>query len=72
MVAEILIACIGFVGTICGSIIGVLTSAKLTNYRIGELEKKVDKHNKFAERLPVVEEQIKMLNHRVADLESED
>ena len=46
-----------------------MTSAKLTNYRIRELEKKVDKHNNFAQRVPVIEEQIKVANHRIEDLE---
>ena len=46
-----------------------MTSAKLTNYRIQQLEKKVDKHNNFAERIPVIEQQIKVANHRIDDLE---
>ncbi len=37
----------------CG---GILVSSKMSNYRIQQLEKKVDKHNNFAERLPVIEE----------------
>ena len=42
---------------------------KLISYRVEQLEKKVDKHNNFAERLPVVEEQIKVIDHRIGDLE---
>lgn len=38
-------------------------------YRLEQLEKKVDRHNKFAERMPVVEEQMKVVNHRLEDLE---
>lgn len=56
-------------GTIIGSFIGVIASSKLTNFRLKQLEQKVDKHNNFAERIPVVEEKIKVLNHRVEDLE---
>ena len=48
---------------------GILTASKLTNYRIAQLEKKVDKHNNFAERIPVMQEQIKVINHRIDDLE---
>ena len=48
---------------------GILTASKLTNYRIEQLEKKVDKHNNFAERIPVIAEQIKVINHRIDDLE---
>ena len=47
----------------------ILTASKLTNYRIEQLEKKVDKHNNFAERIPVMQEQIKVINHRIDDLE---
>ena len=42
---------------------------QLTAYRVEQLEKKVDKHNHFAARMPVVEEQIKVINHRIEDLE---
>ena len=45
---------------------------KLMSYRIEQLEKKVDKHNNFAERMPVVEEQIKGINHRIDELERGD
>ena len=41
----------------------------LLDYRLSELEKKVDKHNNFASRIPVLEEQMKVSNHRIADLE---
>ena len=69
MTETIIVALIGFVGTLAGAFLGVLTSAKLTTYRIEQLEKKVDKHNNFASRIPVLEEQMKVANHRIADLE---
>ena len=69
MSTDIYVALIAFCGTMVGSFGGILASSKLTNYRIEQLEKKVDKHNNFAQRLPVVEEQIKVINHRIADLE---
>lgn len=43
----------------------------LVKWRIQELEKKVDKHNNFAEKIPVINEQIKVINHRLEDLENE-
>lgn len=52
-----------------GTFGGILTSSKLTAYRIEQLEKKVDKHNNFAERIPVLEEKIEVANHRIDDLE---
>lgn len=55
--------------SLLGNCIGALGGMRLMGYRIEQLEKKVDKHNHFAERMPVVEEQIKVINHRVEDLE---
>ncbi len=67
--SEIFIAIISFLGTLLGTFGGILTSAKLTNYRLLELEKRVEKHNSFITRIPVIEEQIKVSNHRLTDLE---
>lgn len=63
--STILMAAVSLVGTCMGSLSGL----KLASYRIEQLEMKVDKHNNFAERIPVIEEQIKVINHRVLDLE---
>lgn len=67
---DIVVALIALVGTCVGSFGGIIASSKLTSYRLKILEKKVDKHNNFAARMPVVEEQIKVINHRIEDLES--
>jgi len=69
---SVLVALIAFGGTSVGSIVGILTANKLSNYRIQQLEIKVDKHNNFASRLPVIEEQIKVINCRIKDLEREE
>ena len=69
MNTEIIVALVAFAGTLIGTFGGIVTGSKLTSYRIEQLEKKVDKHNSFAERMPVVEEQIKAINHRIEDLE---
>ena len=58
-------------GTLAGTFGGILTSSKLTNYRLKQLENKVAEHNNYAHRLPVVEEKIKVINHRISDLEHE-
>ena len=63
---------LSLLGTFIGTFGGILVSSKLTAYRIEQLEKKVDKHNHFPERLPVIEEQIRVINHRLTDLEQED
>ena len=45
------------------------TSQAVTETKLDELTREVREHNNFARRIPVVEEQIKVINHRVADLE---
>ena len=72
----IVVALISFAGTLLGTFGGIITSNKLTNYRIEELEKKVEKHNKVVERVyilekdkAVFEEEMKVANHRIDDLE---
>lgn len=65
ILAPIITAGLALIGTAIGSFSGF----KLTSYRVEQLEKKVDKHNNFASRMPVVEEQIKVINHRLTDLE---
>lgn len=64
------VALLSLIGTTIGTAGGILASSKLTNYRISQLEKKVDRHNSFAERIPVIEQQIKVANHRISDLEA--
>jgi hypothetical protein len=72
----VLVALISLIGTLGGTFGGILTSSKLTNYRIEQLEKKVEKHNNVVERVyilekheAVMEEEIKVANHRIEDLE---
>ena len=63
--STVIVAAFSLIGTCIGSWSGL----KLMSYRIEQPEKKVDKHNNFAQRMPVVEEQIKVMNHRISDLE---
>lgn len=76
MAIEIIVALIGVLGSSIGSFLGILINSKLSNYRIEQLEKKVDKHNNLIERVykieqheAVVDEEIKVANHRINDLE---
>ena len=71
MDGDFVIALISLLGTLTGSLGGILVSSKLTSYRIEQLERKVDKHNSFAERIPVMNEQIKNINYRVEMIEHE-
>jgi TolA-binding protein len=73
---QIIIAGFSLLGTLGGSYIGVLASNKLATYRIEQLEKQVDKYNCMIERLykleekqALQEEQLKIANHRISDLE---
>lgn len=77
MSETIIVAALSFVGTLVGTFGGILTGTKLTNYRIEQLEKRVEKHNNVIERVynlekheAVVDEEIKVANHRIDDLES--
>ena len=69
--STVIVALISLLGTLFGSLVGILVSSKLTAYRIEQLEKQVAEHNGYAKRMPVVEEQIKAINHRLTDLETE-
>lgn len=64
-IATVIVGVLSLIGTLAGSYGGM----KLMTYRIEQLEKKVDKHNHFAERVPILEEQMKVANHRIDDLE---
>ena len=55
--------------TLIGVIIANSKSRALTDYKISELTKEVKEHNGFARRMPVVEEKINVINHRIDDLE---
>ena len=69
MNSEILVALLSLAGTLLGSLGWVLAASTLTNYRLSQLEKKVDRHNGFGEKIPVLEEKLKVVNHRLDDLE---
>lgn len=71
MEPEIVVALLSMAGTAFGSIIGVMTANKLTNYRIEQLEKKVEKHNNLSERLIVVEQSTKSAHHRIDEIVKE-
>lgn len=68
---EIIVAFMALLGSAIGTIGGILASSKLTNHRLEQLEKKVDKHNSVIERTYILEEKMKVANHRIEDLEEE-
>lgn len=67
---TVIVSVLSLIGTLGGSLFGILTANRLTNYRIEQLELRIAEHNNFAKRMPVLEEQIKVLNHRIGDLEN--
>lgn len=57
--------------TLAGVLVTNSRAQAVTEEKIEELAREVREHNNFAKRMPVVEEQIKVINHRIADLEGE-
>lgn len=79
---TILVAIISSLLPLIGTVITVLFSYNktdenlkiaqaVTDTKIEELTREVRRHNNFAQRMPVVEEQIKVINHRISDLEND-
>lgn len=68
---ETTVAMFSFLGTCVGTLGGILTASRLTNYRIEQLEKKVAKHNNLVERMATVEGSTKSAHHRIDELREE-
>ena len=79
---EIILSLLSALCSLIGSLGGILVTSKLNLYRLEQLEKKVDKHNHLVERMYEIEktvttatslydEEIKVLNHRISDLEQD-
>ena len=80
MDTAIIVSIISGIFTLAGTIISVVVGLSkasqkaavqqaVTDTKLDELTREVRRHNNFAERLPVLEEQIKVANHRIDDLE---
>lgn len=65
---QVIVAVIAFLGTGIGSVGGILLSTKLTNYRIEQLEIKVDKHNNVLERTLVLETDFANMQSDIKDI----
>lgn len=77
MTTALITAASTVVGAIISGIVALVVSSRqhdktiaLVEYRLGELEKKQDKHNNLIERMTLAEEKIKVANHRIEDLEA--
>lgn len=69
MTETIITAIIGGAVTLIGVLLANSKSQAVTETKLEELTREVREHNNFARRMPVVEEQIKVINHRIEDLE---
>lgn len=65
MSEVVIVAIISLVGTLCGTFGGIMTSSRLTGYRIEQLEKKVEKHNNLVERVYRLEDNDKLLEEKI-------
>lgn len=70
MDGTVIVALIAFAGSALGTFGGIITSSKLTSYRIEQLEKKVDKHNTVIERMYVVEGTVRELQNDMKSVEA--
>ena len=65
---EITVAILGFAGTLLGSLFGVLAAQKLTQYRLSQLEEKVNQHNNLIDRTYKLEGRMDNAEHDIKDL----
>ena len=68
MSEVVLVGLLSLLGTLVGSLAGILTANKMTNFRLEQLEKKVEKHNNVIERMAVAENAIQSAHHRLDEL----
>ena len=71
MAESIIVAIITGILTLAGVLISNSKSQAVVEEQVKELTREVREHNNFAKRIPVVEEQLEVVNHRIADLEDE-
>ena len=67
---EVLVAILGMVGTGFGSMLGVVAASKLTQYRLKQLEEKVNKHNSIIERTYKLEGEVTECQHDIRDIKN--
>ena len=70
MTTEVIVALLGLLGTLAGSFLGVMAASKLTNYRLAQLEDKVNKHNNVIERTYRLEGMLQECQHDIKELKA--
>ena len=70
MQTEIIVALLGLLGTLAGSFLGVLAASRMTNFRLQQLEERVNRHNNLIERTYRLEGQLEECRHDIKDLKA--
>ena len=70
MSEVVIVAILSLIGTLVGSLAGILTANRLTNYRIEQLEKKVEKHNSVIERVYKLEKEEAVIQEEINQLKT--
>lgn len=65
---ELWSALISLLGSAFGAVVGIAVNTRLSNYRIGQLERKVDKHNNLIERMFRAEGNIRLLDEKISEM----
>ena len=68
MEPTVISALIAFAGSLVGTLAGILTSTKITEYRLRELEKRVDKHNSLVERMYGLEDRVNIHEEKIGSV----
>ncbi len=71
MDSAIIVSVISFLGTLVGTAGGIIASGKLTEYRLEQLEKKVEKYTVATAKIPVLEEKLHGFDRRISNIEKE-
>lgn len=71
MDSAIIVSVISFLGTLVGTAGGIIASGKLTEYRLEQLEKKVEKYAVATAKIPVLEEKLHGFDRRISNIEKE-
>ncbi len=71
MASEIIVAALSLLGTLGGSLSGILVSNRLTNYRLEQLERRVQTHNSLIERTYKLEGEVVEIQHDIRDIKAQ-
>lgn len=68
---SVMVALFSLIGTLAGSLSGVMASNKLVTFRLEQLERKVDKYNNLVERMALVEKDVGAMRHVIDEMREE-